>query len=484
MEGGSRFRQRLAVLLAFLAIAEALAIAVLGAGGDYRFSLGLNSITIGFVGVVVLFPLVGALIALRRPRTKVAWLMIAIGLAIGFGLVTYAYGVVGQPPGKPALPFVIPALVLSQLFFVPAIAGLTTGILLLYPTDELLSPRWRFVGLLAFVAATAYVVGTLFRPGEFDSEMLPGVTNPLGATGSLGVLAGGLADGGNILGIVPLALAAISLVLRYRRASLVVAAQIRWLALAAILAIVTLAISLAPLPGTLDDDLFGIGLILTACMPIAIGIAITRYRLYEIDRLINRTLVYGALTAILAGVFTAGVGLAQRLFIAATHETSDAAVVGATLVVATLYAPLRKRLEAIVDRRFKFEQATFGAYREELSRILSAIDPNRAAGRLVGEAVRELPAVGGAVLAADGSVAATAGLWPVEPLVRMTIPGGGGPMRLLAIGPRPDGELHDPRNLAALEDVAALAAAAATRDAAQREAAKREAATAPRRPEG
>ena len=77
-----------------------------------------------------------------------------------------------------------------------------------------------------------------------------------------------------------------------------------------------------------------------------------------------------------------------------THETSDAAVVGATLIVATLYAPLRKRLEAFIDRRFKFEDPTFGAYRDELVRLLSTTDPKRAATRLVREAVRELPRSG------------------------------------------------------------------------------------------
>jgi hypothetical protein len=159
-------------------------------------------------------------------------------------------------------------------------------------------------------------------------------------------------------------------------------------------------------------------------------------------------------------VFTAGVALAQRAFVTATHETSDAAVVGATLVVATLYAPLRKRLEAVVDRQFKFEQVRFGAYRDELTRLLSATDARRAAVRLIGEAVRDLPAVGGATIGADGSVTATAGRWPVGPLVRVSIPGGAGALGALAIGPRPDGAPHDERVLASLEELAALAAAA------------------------
>src|SRR5204862_497883 len=218
-----------------VAIAEDLAIVYLGSIGDRRFTLDLSLITIGFLGTVLTFPLMGALIVQRRPTTRVAWLMIGLGLSVGLGLFTYAYGVVGSPP-----------------------------------------------------------------------------------------------------------------------------------ALVAVLAVIALAISLPDIPNPIDDIAFGLGLTFVAAMPLAIGIAITRYRLYEIDRLINRALVYGSLTAILAGVFTAGIGLAQRLFVAATRETSDAAIVGTTLIVATLYAPLRKRPEALVDRAFKYEAREIGAYRGEL----------------------------------------------------------------------------------------------------------------------
>jgi len=269
--------------------------------------------------------------------------MIWLGLAVGLALVTYAYGVVGSPP-RAAWPLVMPALVISQLLVIPAIGGAVTWILLLYPTDRLVTRRWRWTGIAAIAAVVAYDLGTLFRPGPIDSTALPGVLNPLGASGWLGPAAGVMADVANGAGLIALLLAAASLILRYRRADPVVAAQIRWLALVASLAIAALAVSFLPIPEAINNVFFGAGLILLACMPIAIGIAITRYRLYDIDRLINRALVCASLTAILAGVFTAAVGLAQRLFVAATGQTSDAAIVGTTLVVATLYAPLRKRL--------------------------------------------------------------------------------------------------------------------------------------------
>src|SRR5258706_4695201 len=141
-EASGRWLRRLATLVALAAIAEDLGIVYLGTSGDHRFTLDLSLITIGFLGTVLTFPLMGALILQRRPSTRVAWLMIGLGLSVGLGLFTYAYGVVGSPPAEP-LPFALPALVASQLFFLPAIGGATTWILLLYPTDRLLGPRWR-----------------------------------------------------------------------------------------------------------------------------------------------------------------------------------------------------------------------------------------------------------------------------------------------------------------------------------------------------
>jgi hypothetical protein len=195
-------------------------------------------------------------------------------------------------------------------------------------------------------------------------------------------------------------------------------------------------------------------------MPIAIGIAIMRYRLYDIDRLINRALVYGSLTAILAGIFTAAVGLAQRLFVATTGESSDVAIVITTLVVATLYAPLRKRLEAIVDRHFKYEDREFGAYRDDIVRVLEVIEPRRAAERLAAEAVRELEAIGGAVVDAADVATASAGDWPVPAVVRLPIPGGHDRLSTILVGARRDGRPHDPRTIVQLEDTARMVATA------------------------
>jgi hypothetical protein len=458
--------QRIAALLAIAGVLQAVGIVVLSGLGDNRFSIPLDLTTIGFVGSIVLFPVVGALIAQRRPFNRVAWLMIYVGLGLGLGLLLIGYGIVASDPLRP-LPLAVEALVVSKIFFIPSIGSGTALLLLLFPTDRLPSPRWKWVVLIAVVGAVLYDVGTIFQRASLGNETAPGPPNPLAAPLEWAGLVDASAVAGNILVTVAVVLAAASVVVRYRGAEAVEAAQIRWIALVAALAAPAFAISAVQVDERigfpLSEVAFGVGLVLLACLPIAIGFAITRYRLYEIDRLINRALVYGSLTAILAGVFTAAVGLAQRVFVATTGQSSDAAIVLTTLVVATLYAPLRKRLEAVIDRRFKYDERRFGAYRDEVLRILGVVDADRAASRLAAEAVRELQASGAAVLDAADRPIAAAGDWPVAALLRLPIPGATERLAVLVVGPRLDGRPHDPGSVAQLEEVVALVGAAVRR---------------------
>ena len=451
-------RKWLATSLALVSVAEALGILVLASSGDKRFPVGVDVISLGFLGGVILFPTVGALIIQRRPATCVAWFMIAAGVGLGLGLLTFGYGATGMPPAAPR-PLALQSLLLSQLFFVPSIASGSALLLLYFPTDHLPGRRWRPVIAMTIVGTALYLAGNLLRPGELDAQSFPGLQNPLGAPPALAWAVDAATVLGNVLLTVSVLLALISLAIRYRRADPVEAAQIRWVALVASISTPAFAVSSLPIH-PLSEWAFGAGIVGLSAMPIAIGIAITRYRLYDIDRLINRTLVYGTLTAILAGVFTAGIGLAQRLFVSVTGQKSDVAIVLATLVVATLYAPLRKRLEAVVDRRFKYADR-FGAYRSDLEGLLSLVDPARAAARLADEAVRELRATGGAVVGADEKPTATSGLWPQEIALRIPIPGGAKGLHAILIGARKDGQPYDPRSVAELTELAALAATAA-----------------------
>jgi hypothetical protein len=249
------------------------------------------------------------------------------------------------------------------------------------------------------------------------------------------------------------------LFVRYRSGESVVRAQIRWFALIAVAVFVFFVLASVVPNG---DLFFGLAVTAIACLPIAIGVAISRYRLYDIDLIINRAIVYGSLTAILAGVFTAGVGLGQRLFVAFTGESSDAALVLATLVIATLYAPLRKRLEALVDKRFKYETRRFGSYTDRVQAVLKVIDPIGAAENLAREAVAELGATGAAVFDDSGSVVASAGTWPPADAAASTEIrlGSEGRLSSIALGPHRSGRPYAAAALAELAEAGRLTVAA------------------------
>jgi hypothetical protein len=405
--------------------------------------------------------LVGAIIVARRPANLVGWLYVLTGLMQGIVTAGLAYAAVTLATRPDDLGTFMAWLNGVVDYAVPfAVAAL---VLVLFPDGRVPAPRWTSVVVLALVGGLIRTLEVGF--GEPSMVLLASSVNPYRLSGVVGdALAASSSIGvGSLLVEAAFVAAAVALAARYRGASLEGRQQIRWLLLAGVLAVLsTLPLVYGTLvPGALPRGLDPLALLFaTLCLaPIATLIAITRYRLYEIDRIVNRALLYGSLTAILAGVFTAGIGLAQRLFVVMTGVSSDWAIVLTTLVVATLYAPLRKRLEAVVDRRFKYE-ARFGAHAHELEELLSLVDPREAGRRLAREAVDELQAVGAAVLGSEGQITASHGRWPLEPATVVTLPGGSAELHAIAIGPRLDGRPHDPGELVALERVGILAARA------------------------
>ena len=432
--------------------------------GAHAFGLDLGT-HLAAAGLGTTAATVGAIIVARRPRNLVGWLTLFGGLVQAVIGVTNAYAARSLAAGVSNPVAALAWLDGIALQVVPI--AVVAAVVAVFPTGHLASPRWR---ALAF----ALGAGAVLRAAEVGFGLdhlflVPSVANPFRATGTVGDVLGhsnALGVGLIVLGVSSLA-AAVSMTLRYRTAEFDARQQIRWILVASIAAVVA-AVPFAVLSvvGNVDPSRTGWALTLVFLganlVPLALLVAITRYRLYEIDRIINRTVLYGLLTAILAGVFTAGIGLAQRLFVTFTRESSDAAVVLTTLVVATLYAPLRKRLEGVIDRRFKFEQLRFGEYHDELQRLLSLTDPRFAARRLVTEAVRELGAAGGAILNARGGVTASAGRWPLEPALRVSLPGAHPSTTELALGARTDGQPFRAEALQALEELAPLAARAMT----------------------
>jgi hypothetical protein len=330
-----------------------------------------------FVAVAA-FATVGAFVIWRRPGNAIGWVFLAIGVAVSLrvGAAQYAeYSLVVRPGALPGGRFAVSlGEALSTLMF--ALLGLA---LLLFPDGRLPSPRWRKLLWILGAAGLFGVVGLGLRPGHFaETAWFDAFSNPLGVGSdpepfdALGGLAWLLATSG-------LVACGVAMVRRMRRAHGIERLQLKWIAFAASLfAVGFLVISITffvELSGSIIDPLRTAVLGFGFCtIPIAAGIAILRYRLYDIDVVINRTLVYGALTAILAGVYIGSVLLLQLLLRPLTAD-SNLAIAGSTLAVAALFRPARARIQGAVDRRFfrrKYDAARtlerFGAHlRDEVA---------------------------------------------------------------------------------------------------------------------
>jgi hypothetical protein len=289
---------------------------------------------------------VGAVLASRRPRHPVGWLLLGLGLSVSASGVAdgYApYGLLIRPGALPAARYVA--------LYGPALLAISIScigfVLLLTPTGSLPSPRWRWWARVAMAAPVVVLLAVTLLPHPLGAEY-QSVANPLG----LGALdawlqaAIGVALALTVLGVL---VAAASLVGRFRRARGTERQQLGWVALAA--GVVSLAAALVLVAMLTETPaLFGWGLGLCATiLPPAIGAAVLRYRLYDLDRIISRTLAYGLLTVLLGGGYAAVVlGLGQLL----GRRQSSLMVAGATLAVAVVFQPARRRIQQVVDRRF------------------------------------------------------------------------------------------------------------------------------------
>jgi hypothetical protein len=331
-------------MLAVSAVALACTALLAGLNG----TLADDPVALVYLPTFTAFMAVGALVVARRPGNVIGWLFSAIGLlALGASVAgeysQYAY--VTRPGGPPFGP--VAAWYLAWAAF--PVFGLTfTYLLLLFPTGRLLSPRWRPIAWLAGIQITAASVLAALQPRLPLEGQSRTIANPIGISrlpdpeqGAVGAVLIGL--------FVAVSLAACgSLVLRFHRARGEERQQLKWVAYAAALMVVSTVVVGALVPGGSD-----LAVALTvALVPIAAGIAILRYRLYDIDRIINRTLVYGLLTALLVGVYAGAVLVLGQLFGGAGRDLPSWTVAGATLAVAALFQPARRRIQQAVDRRF------------------------------------------------------------------------------------------------------------------------------------
>jgi hypothetical protein len=302
------------------------------------------------------FATVGALVVSRQPRNAIGWIFCYLGLSfplVGAGEEYALYALVTEPgslPGGEGLVW------LAALLGGPIVFALFALVFLLFPDGRLLSSRWRLVVWLDLIAVVC-LVALAFEPGSLENLGLVRIANPFGVEG-LAALLGTLGMVGLFMTLAVAVAGGVSLVMRFRRARGEERQQLKWFAFSGVVFCAVFAIGpvlwyLPESPGTewIWTMLFLLG---ASTIPVAVGIAILRYRLYEIDLLINRTLVYGSLTTLLALVYFGGVAATQTIFRALTgqEEQPQLAIVVSTLLIAALFNPLRRRIQAFIDRRF------------------------------------------------------------------------------------------------------------------------------------
>jgi hypothetical protein len=309
--------------------------------------------TFGFRGLTsvvgLAFSGVGLLIATRQPRNPIGWVFLAVGIVSSLQRWGLEYAVFDLIANRASLPGARTAAWLAGWLWVPLVGLVGIFVPALFPGGGFLSRRWRVLGWLGGTAIVLTSFGVATIPGPMDSA--GGIDNPFGIVEGIDLQALFFTT----LLAPSLIAAAISLVVRFRRSGETERAQIKWLAYAAGLLALYLAAGGFVYPSASRSSLSfqvlsNLTVLALGAVPVAVGVAILKYRLYDIDRLINRTLVYGALTALLAVTYLALVVFLQGVIPGAGD--SDLIIAGSTLAVAALFRPLRARLQGFIDRRF------------------------------------------------------------------------------------------------------------------------------------
>ena len=334
-------------------------------------AVGSNGVFVVILGAS--FPIVGWLVATRRRENRIGWMFLAAGVV--FALVSFSgahaqYGLVVEPG---SLPFADVMAWLSTLAWVPAYTLLIL-LLLFFPDGGLPSRRWRPIIWIAALSAFLMLVPSAIA--EWPHRGLALLTGVSPVTGD--PLLDPALDAayllqavGSALSLIVAVAGAAALVIRFRRSVGTEHQQIKWFATAAIVELAVflpMSVHVVVLPPPFDAL---VAMIAAPLIPIAIGVAILRHRLYDIDRIISRTVSYGAVTGILAVVFV-GTILVSQTVLASFFSGSSVAVAASTLVVAALFQPLRRRVQSVVDRRFNRARydvertvSAFGAHRRD-----------------------------------------------------------------------------------------------------------------------
>jgi hypothetical protein len=377
-----------AAMAAIVGVGAALALVALAVVGYFLAPVPdpsarvLEWWTLAWVG----FPLTGALIATRRPDTRIGWMLIGIGVAMALSRLTGLYLVRAHVTMLGALPLDDTLVALLIVLGVVGDVGafLLVGVALLRFPADVLGRRWQIAVVGALIAAGFGVVGAVFNASVVldDGSVVP---NPLAG--------GWITDVAPVLEAAQLGVAVFlllalgNLVLRYRRGDAILRLQLKWLAYP----VAVLLAAAVPLLLLLHDEASVVGAVLwtllfVVCfngMAVTMGMAVLRHRLYDIDRVMSRTAAYGLVTGVLVGVYAVAVVTLGRFFAPLTTG-SEAAVAASTLLVAALFQPLRRGVQAAVDRRFN--RAQYDAQRtveDFAARLRDEVDLDDLRDRLV-----------------------------------------------------------------------------------------------------
>jgi hypothetical protein len=327
---------------------------------------------------------VGAVIAARQ-RNRIGWLFLAFGLAAAVLVSTGAYffrGAIVTPGSLPA------ARIAGWIGLVlwPSSYLFLSLLLLLFPDGRLPSPRWRPVAVALAISWILVILNSAFAPATTTTQGIP-FTNPVGVQ-ALGHPAWqAAAQGALVIAVATLGAAALAPLLRFRRADPAQRQQLKWFAFvigicAASVLVAVAVIGVLPIVATVLTYVPVAGVVVG--VPAAVGLAILRYRLYDIDRLINRTLVYATLTAVLGLSYATAVLALGQVFGGVGERTPSWAVAGATLAVAALFQPARRRIQAVMDRRFNRRRYDTARTIEAFSaRLRDQIDLHTLTGELL-----------------------------------------------------------------------------------------------------
>jgi hypothetical protein len=311
-----------------------------------------NMVAIAFLGIT--WATVGALLVLRRPGNPVGRIMVVVGLGLALSVLTVAVAFASLATGT--------AVGRQAASLAGALTSLLTPILILvfylpmiFPTGRGHTPRWDALGRVFLGIGLTLATLQVVHPG--DVHLLPGIPNPIGFGPQLRPIFGDqIAGGVDALGIAILSpILVLSVVSRYRSAGSMERQQLKWFLFASALttaASVTMFVVATLTPGPIGETPLIVFALAGTTVPVAIGIAILRYRLYDIDRIVSRTIGYACVSVIVAGVFVGGVLAGQAVLAGVVGNNSTVAVAASTLLSFALFQPIRRRVQAAIDRRF------------------------------------------------------------------------------------------------------------------------------------